>query len=447
MTATAQEATPQRSALFVAAYDSQLKWCGRIRTELANRGFQTAVVVPEVRSALSPAQIRDAGFQDVETVSWQQVIERGAVSDVVVCSLSGPLARAFCIALADRTAAITGPPPVVVTGWVGVLIEKVVAGYLDRCGSDVVAVNAVSDLATFLDAAGRLDLPVDNLLLAGLPFLTSTPRPLQTGPVRRVLFADQPTVPSSERERLYVYRQLLHYAERHPEREVLLKPRHRKGEDTFHRMNHHPEDLLAGDTLPANFRFVYTPIAELVADVDLLLTLSSTACLEALDAGCRVGLILDLGVHERYGNHVFLDSGLLRTFAQIEEDQLGHPDPDWFASYFFSTTGSAAKRIGDRVEELLRTGDRPSQAVQRSAYFTSAVQAHRALAPDFGVPPTRARPYGAQALRRRQLRHGTVRGTLAHISSALVPPILSLSLRTLGHRAKLLSAGGRRPTR
>lgn len=435
-----------RSAMFVAAYDSQLKWCGRIRQELATRGFETSVVVPDVRSALSPAQIRDAGFEGVETVSWGEVVQRGARSDVVVCSLSGPLAKAFCIAVADQAAApdrleaTSKHVPVVVTGWVGVIIEKVVAGYLDRCGSDVVAVNAAAELAAFRAAAGRLALPVDNLLLAGLPFLSSTPQPARGGPVRRVLFADQPTVPSSEKERLYVYRQLVRYAERHPDREVLLKPRHRRGEDTFHRMRHHPEDLLADEQLPPNFRVDYTPISEVIGEVDLLLTLSSTACLEALDAGCRVGLVLDLGVHERYGNHVFLDSGLLRTFADITDDRLGTPDPDWFASYFFAAGGSAAQRVADRVEELLASGHRPSQAIQRSAYYTSAVAAHRALAPDFGVPPRRTHPYGPEALRRRQRRHGPVRGALAHVSSALVPPILSSSLRSVGHRAGLLSS-------
>ncbi|HEX8509814.1 MAG TPA: DUF6716 putative glycosyltransferase, partial [Propionibacteriaceae bacterium] len=166
-----------RMVLFIAAFDSQLKWCGQIRQELAARGFESAVVVPDVRSALSPAQVRDAGFEGVQTQSWQQVIEHAVDSDVVVCSLSGPLAKAFCIALADRVRATASVAPVVVTGWVGVIIEKVVAGYLDRCGSDVVAVNAAAELALFRAAATQLALPDDNLLLAGLPFLSSAPRP------------------------------------------------------------------------------------------------------------------------------------------------------------------------------------------------------------------------------------------------------------------------------
>jgi putative glycosyltransferase DUF6716 len=427
-----------QQALFLAAFDSQLKWCGRIRDELARRGFATSVVVPEIRSALSAAQIRDAGFAGVQSAPWHEVVDRAVHSDVVVCSLSGPISKAFTFALADRLAVDATRSPVVVTGWVGVIIEKIVAGYLDRCGSDLLAVNAVSDLETFRQAARRLALPPDNLLLAGLPFLGSGPPTPRTGPVRRVLFADQPTVPSSEPERRYLYRQLLAYAAGHPDREVLLKPRHRPGEDTFHRMRHHPEELLAGESTPANFRIDYTPISEVLPSVDLLLTVSSTACLEALDAGCRVGLVLDLGVHERYGNHVFLESGLLRTFDELGRDEIGAADPEWLAGYFFDRAGTATEVIADRVEELLRTGERPSRAVWSSAYFRGAAAAHRALAPHLTEPARRARPFGTVALRRRQRRLGPVRGTVAHVSSALVPPILGHTLRTVSRRAGLL---------
>lgn len=427
-----------RQALFVAAFDSQLKWCGRIRDEFAERGFATRVVVPDVRSALSPAQIRDAGFAAVDRLTWRELVQLAVASDVVVCGLSGPATRAFCFALTAQMREHAGQQPVVITGWVGIIIEKLVAGYLDRCGSDVVAVNSVGDLGLFTDAGQRLALPSGNLLLTGLPFLSANPRPPRPGPIRRVLFADQPTVPGSAPERLYLYQKLAAYARRHPEREVLLKPRHRLGEGTFHRILHHPEDLLRAEPLPDNFRIDYSPVSQLLPTVDLLLTVSSTASLEALDAGARVGLVLDLGVHERYGNHVFLDSGLLRTFADIEQDRLGSPDPDWFASYFFSRTRTAGQLIADRAEELLHTGHRPSREVWRSAYYLSAAEAHRVLTPDLGSGTPQARPYGSAMLRQRTARHGPVRGTLAHLSSALVPPILRPSLRSVAAHTGIL---------
>ena len=149
-------------------------------------------------------------------------------------------------------------------------------------------------------------------------------------------------------------------------------------------------------TFPPNVRFDYTPITEALPTIDLLLTMSSTACLEALDHGCRVGLILDLGVHERYGNHVFLDSGLLRTFSQLERDEIGEPRPEWLAGYFFDRPASAVEVIADRAEELLATGRRPSREAWASEYFASAAAFHRAIGvtnPTGPQPPVRlARP-------------------------------------------------------
>ena len=298
----------------------------------------------------------------------------------------------------------------IITGWVGVIIEKITAGYLDRCGSDLIAVNSTTDLEHFRHAAEHLGLPPDNLLLAGLPLLHGMPHPVRTE-IRTVLFADQPTVPASQAERLYLYRALLDYARRHPDRQVLLKPRHRLEESTFHRMRHHPERVLAGDELPPNVRFDYTPIAEALLSTDLLLTMSSTACLEALDHGCRVGLILDLGVHERYGNHVFLESGLLRTFSQLGRDAIGEPRPEWLAGYFFDRPTGAVELIADRAEELLATGRRPSRAVWASEYFASAAAFSRASGAARPVGPRQpvrlARPAPADRPPRAGPRHAS----------------------------------------
>lgn len=410
-----------RRALLVAAFDSQLKWLSGIRDELEARGIDCSVVVPEVRSALSPAQIAAAGFETVENCDWAELIELALRSDVVVCGLSGPFTLRFTVDLSVRltTAAERDRPgPVVVTGWVGVIIEKITAGYLDRVGSDIVAVNCVDDLDHFTTVAAQLGLATGNLLLSGLPILPSSVAPGRSGPIRRVLFADQPTVPGRAAERQYVYGRLVEYAYAHPDREVLLKPRHRPGEDTFHRMKHHPEDLLTDVTRPSNFRIDYTPISDVLPEVDLLLTVSSTACLEAVGAGCKVGLVLDLGVHERYGNHMFLSSGLLRTFDELIADQIGTPAPTWLDSYFFDRSSTATELIGDRVEKLLASGERPSRAIWESPYFTSTA---RYLS---GTPlPGTAR--------RRRTGRAVVRD--------LVPPVLLRHVRRARHT---LRSGG-----
>lgn len=237
-----------KPVLFVAAFDSQLKWCAQIHAEFTVRGYPSRVVVPDIRSSLSEQQIADAGFSGVERISWAELLEAALASDIVVCGLSGPATKSLTIDLSQLPPLPGRQHPVVVTGWVGIIIEKITAGYLDRCGADVVAVNSIADLAHFRSVAGKLGLPSANLTLTGLPFLSGEhARQHRLGPIRRVLFADQPTVPAARGERDYLYRQLIAYARCHPDREVLLKPRHRLDEDTFHRMRHHPEELLLGN--------------------------------------------------------------------------------------------------------------------------------------------------------------------------------------------------------
>jgi len=412
---------PIRTALLIAAFDSQLKWCARIRDELDSRGFASRVVVPDTRSALSDRQVRDAGFKHIERASWADLVTAALASDVVVSSLAGPLTHRL-----SRDVAAACPPdalgPVLVSGWVGIIIEKITAGYLDRSGTDVVAVNSRDDLEHFRRTGQTLGVPTDNLVLAGLPFLSCEPRPERGGPVSTILYADQPTVPATRHERTYIYRRLVEHARRHPEREVLLKPRHRPGEDTFHRMAHHPADLLADNNLPPNFRIDYTPITDLLPRIDLLLTMSSTACLEALDHGTRVALILDLGVHERHGNQVFLDSGLLRTFDQVDADDLGSPSRAFLDSWFGGRERPAPAIVVDRVEHLLDSDERPSRAVWRSAYFTGS---RIVTSPD----PTPAPRWMSKAWDRRVRAHGPVRGTAAYGVQLLLPPAVVIPVR------------------
>ena len=334
--------------------------------------------------------------------------------------MHGPLVRRFCHDLFDAVELTDTVPPVTISGWVGVIIEKIIAGYLDRYATDIVAVNSQSNLATFKAVAHSLDLPADNLVLSGLPLLSGQRLEVPNDtPIKTVMFADQPTVPQTRADRLYIYQRLLAYAQVHPDRLVVLKPRHRIGEDTFHRMKFHPEVLLSGVRKPPNFSIDYTPIGDRLADLDLMLTVSSTAALESVGAGVRTALIADLDVREQLGNHIFLDSGLLRTFDQLERDDIGVPAKSWFEDYFFDNHGvTPAQLLADRALELAQRTDRGRPQAWDTALFASQHElftyrnqaAHST--PVMGDRAGRARavaqwllPYGIQ----RQLRQAWAR--------------------------------------
>ena len=367
-------AVPTQTAILVAAFDSQLKWAATIQEALESRGFACRVIVPsDVRHAISDGQLADYGARAVAYMPWTELLTTALEADVVVLAIQGPQIRRFCHDLFDAVELAGTVPPVTISGWVGVIIEKIIAGYLERFATDIVAVNSRSELATFETVAQNLHLPTDNLLLSGLPLLSGRHRdaPVDT-PIKTVMFADQPTVPQTREDRLYVYQRLLAYARAHPDRQVVLKPRHRIGEDTFHRMRFHPEVLLSGVRRPPNFSIDYTPISHRLDDLDLMLTVSSTAALEAVGAGVRTAFIADLDVREQLGNHIFLGSGLLRTFDQLEIDDVGVPARSWIEDYFFDTHGvTPAQQIADRALELTERADRGRPRAWQTALFAS----------------------------------------------------------------------------
>ena len=143
------------------------------------------------------------------------------------------------------------------------------------------------------------------------------------------------------------------------------------GEDTFHRMRFHPEVLLSGVRRPLQFSIDYTPISDRLADLDLMLTVSSTAALEAVVRACAQRS-LRIWMREQLGNHIFLASGLLRTFDQLEMDDVGVPNKSWIEDYFFDSHDVApAQQIADRALELTERADRGRPRAWRTAIFAS----------------------------------------------------------------------------
>ena len=361
-------------ALLVAAFDSQLKWAVRMRTALEDRGFSTRLVKPtDIRNSISDDQMADHDGLDVEELTWTDLLASALDVAVVVVVMQGAFVARFCNDVQDLAATTRRRPPVLVSGWVGVVLKDATSGYLDRCAVDVLAVNSRSDLRHFAEVADSLGIPGDNLVLSGLPLLPGGLGPQREGPVTTVMYADQPTVPSTQGDRSYVYRRLMDYAQAHPDRSVVLKPRHRPGEDTIHQMKFHPEVLLQGVQVPPNFRIDHTPIADRLGNLDLMLTVSSTAALEALAAGVRTAFVADLGVRESLGNHIFLGSGLLRTFDEIAKDDVGTPRAGWLDEYFFPVEGgSPAAHLAGRVCRVLEGADpRPSEKVAATAFAAS----------------------------------------------------------------------------
>ena len=107
--------------------------------------------------------------------------------------------------------------PVVVTGYVGLVYERVVDGLLLRAGADIVLANSAADARRFRDVLTAVDADPGSVVQTALPFLGGPPHdPMAAGRERpfTITFVTQPGVPESRAERRYALRQVIEHAMR-----------------------------------------------------------------------------------------------------------------------------------------------------------------------------------------------------------------------------------------
>lgn len=317
--------------------------------------------------------------------------------DLVVLALVGGGVQAMLHGLAAL-----GLPrrPVVVTGYVGVVYEKLADGLLLRHGADVVLANSAHDAGRFRAVYEGVGADASAVTEAALPFLGGAPYRPEEGR-DTVVFAAQPSVPASRADRTYLLRRLVEHARLHPRREVLLKLRSKPGEHTTH-IEELPYQKLAQRLpggLPPNFRLVYGHMGEVLDRTDLLVTVSSTAALESLHRRIPTAVLTDLGVRETLGNHHFVGSGLLTSWDRLDGGIRPRPDGEWLAGQGVAADGSygtAYDTARAKVTALLGTGQLPPLA----PYYTPAtapgylpgILGRHHLAPDGTPLPGAAAP-------------------------------------------------------
>ena len=82
------------------------------------------------------------------------------------------------------------------------------------------------------------------------------------------------------------------------------------------------------------------------------MTVSSTAALEAMDAGVPVVVLTDFGVDAAMINVVFAGSGCLGALADVRAGRAFRPDPTWLAANYFHPVAE---------DDLVASADRPGR--------------------------------------------------------------------------------------
>ncbi|WP_371599261.1 DUF6716 putative glycosyltransferase [Streptomyces sp. NBC_00564] len=375
---------------------------------------------------LAEVGVRADSIREVTAVEFLRTMERESY-DVVILALVGGAVQAMLHGL-RRIWEGRAERPLVVTGYVGVVYEKLADGLLLRHGADLVLANSRQDADRFRAVYEGVGADASAVTEVALPFLGGEPYKKGNDPYT-VVFAAQPSVPENRKDRTYLLNRLIQHARLHPDREVLLKLRSKPGEHTTHIEELPYQKLVQKLDPPANFRLVYGHMGEVLDNTDLLVTISSTAALESLHRRIPTVVLSDLGVREALGNHHFVGSGCLASWDQLDDGHQPVPDAAWVSRQGVAADGSyetAFDVARFRITELLESAELPPLApyytpVTAPGYLPGILARHH-LGPD-GTPLPGAPAADKEPSPVRQIVRRAARGAYRHGVQRVAPVI------------------------
>ncbi|MFG3145754.1 DUF6716 putative glycosyltransferase [Streptomyces sp. NPDC048243] len=422
----------------LADSDTRWKWGSLTATRIAPAesdvrldGFLLRGRATPTARQLEEVGVRADSLREVTAVEFLRELGKESDEDhsydVVVLALVGGAVQAALHGLA-RAWEGRAKRPLVVTGYVGVVYEKLADGLLLRHGADLVLANSRQDADRFRAVYEGVGADAGSVTEVALPFLGGAAY-TENDPYT-VVFAAQPSVPENRKDRTYLLDRLIRHARLHPDREVLLKLRSRPGEHTTHIEELPYQKLVQKADPPANFRLVYGHMGEVLDRTDLLVTISSTAALESLHRRIPTVVLSDLGVREALGNHHFVGSGCLASWDQLDEGHRPVPDAAWVARQGVAAEGGAYERAFDaartRITELLEADELPPLApyytpVTAPGYLPGILARHH-LGPD-GSPLPGAPAADREPSPVRQIVRRAARGAYRHGVQRVAPVI------------------------
>jgi hypothetical protein len=374
----------------IADADSFVKWAASllgsvpgVRPHLLLVRTPLTASVEQQRTALDGTTL---GPDDVTRIAFAEAAGwlAGQRPDVVLLAGRGPFVR-----LMGRVIDTLEHRPVTVSGLPGMAIPAQ-RGALDyRRHADLMVVHSHREVRAFEELGRRIGVRTP-VALATLPFarrrqrmlrpermrvdaaggrggIAVAERPAESAPARKpatdIVFAAQALVPVAKDERAEIAATLVRAAEADPSRRVVVKLRSRPGESETH-LEREPYAGLLPSRLPQNMVFSYDSMSAVLETAAGLVTVSSTAAIEATALGVPVIALDSFGVSKSLLNTVFVGSGLLGGRSEVVAGRFRHPHPDWLRDNYFHA--EAESTWWERVEQLValrRSGALPDRRV------------------------------------------------------------------------------------
>lgn len=336
----------------LADSDSYVKWGAALVGALPPEWDRELLVVDSplvVSDAQLASALAGSGVERVSRIAFRDLAARLAAGppDAVLVATTGPTAMVIMRLLATLT-----PRPVLVSGLPGISIPATRKALLYRRQADLVVLHSRREIREF-GRLSRLKGWDHRFGLAALPFTSAEPA---SG--TDLVFAAQAIVPASREDRMVVAAMLRDAALADPSRRVVIKVRALDGERQTHpEADGYPGLIEALGAVPQNLVVSAAPMSIALDSAEGLVTVSSTAAIEALARRIPVIAIDTFGIRRSLINPVFRESGLFGGRDAVVAREFRHPDPGWLdENYFHEGSASDWARTLAALVESRRAG-------------------------------------------------------------------------------------------
>lgn len=347
-----------RKIVYLSTFDSFLRASKILANHFRSEGVEVAHIILNVRlDQISSDQIKQIlEGERYQILKIQEAIDYLAKDDFewVILSAENTTCRRFFEKFSKKR--FERARPLVATAYPGILFRYQYDGLSARSPADLVLLNSKADCRNYSQLVAELGVQAGEGFELG-PITSIGSSSFKRNAERDlVVFFDQPSVPGSKVEKMYIFEQLSKLADAHPEFRFGVKLRISPNETTLHKGGHRTLDYLEefNEGLAPGRRkleLVAGSAREVISKAHLCLSVSSTALVEAISCGVPSVAIIDFGIDEDYGGNFFVGSGICRSLSGLVLEDLPVVDKAWRAE----NLPDVDERLGDlslKMQEL-----------------------------------------------------------------------------------------------
>ena len=259
---------------------------------------------------------------DIVKSNW--VIYKYLKEDFNICIL-GTTGRRFMLKFSNYIIK-QGSNSKIVTGYVGLTLNNdkysFIRGVKRRAKSNLIFLPGIRTKKEILNT--NLINTKKTKLITGLPRFQKINRITKNTKItNNILFIEQPTFPETKEERELLIQQLIRYANENTDKNIIIKPRFSENVGHAHRPKFLLQNILKNMSPPKNIVIKYNDLYDLFKNIDMSITISSTAGLESMYLGIPTYFIKDFCNNtNKYGTDYFSDLNAVIKFKNLFEKTL-----------------------------------------------------------------------------------------------------------------------------